>query len=425
MSTDYTQLLMDVQKRANIIVSSNRDVRLLKEAIDFSLDKSIGLNTLRRMFGYLERTTPSISSLNTLARYIGYDSYARYKINKSNHDQWYFQQSLQRIFLSKTVKKEDISIINQGLMNESNSVFFAYFLTFQIGTNNLEALDFIFQHVKMDAIKNTELHKFANIVSVKLNNTSEKKALKIYKTLIHYSSFRDNVPLLYVDYANLNSRYLKILNLIEAHGASSTDILFVSYMKLYLKFYSEQPITNIKLKKPDGLNNLFPVLQGRYYACCIMQSKTLTPTLIAEIFEACRTLEVRYFLQEIIPTLIVKEAYTLLSELINTYYEDIFETDMWGSATINSLYLIGLANANWFENELKLAKKNLALVELQKVQLSYAYYVDLFFYLTQLKITYSEKNNLENAVYLKKIKQAVKKTGFTKFISESTKFILK
>jgi len=56
MYNDYSQLLIDVQKKSNITVTSLRDVKFLKEEIDTNIDNSIGFNTLRRLFGFLDKT---------------------------------------------------------------------------------------------------------------------------------------------------------------------------------------------------------------------------------------------------------------------------------------------------------------------------------------------------------------------------------
>ena len=97
MQNEYAQLLLDVQKKSNVTVIKSRDLRFLKQDIDDNSELGIGFNTLRRLFGFLEKTTPSISTLNILSAYLGFSSYSSYKQNIINYDDWYFQQNLQRI----------------------------------------------------------------------------------------------------------------------------------------------------------------------------------------------------------------------------------------------------------------------------------------------------------------------------------------
>jgi hypothetical protein len=62
------------------------------------------------------------------------------------------------------------------------------------------------------------------------------------------------------------------------------------------------------------------------------------------------------------------------------------------------------------------------LVELGRIELGYVDYISLFYYLTKLKISFSEGDvqlNLEAFMHLKK---HVKKTGFTLFLSKAKEF---
>ena len=91
MNLDHSQLLIDVQKKSNIIVNNVGDIKYLKEAIESTNNLKIGYNTLRRLFGFLNKTKPSLSTLNTLAYYLEFSSFTNYLNNKLNFDEWYFQ----------------------------------------------------------------------------------------------------------------------------------------------------------------------------------------------------------------------------------------------------------------------------------------------------------------------------------------------
>jgi len=101
MKDDYSQLIIDVQKKSNILVNTISDVKFLKEDIESITGIKIGFNTLRRLFGFLDKTKPSVTTLNTLSRYIGFNSFSHYKNNQKKYNEWYFQQYLQRLILSK------------------------------------------------------------------------------------------------------------------------------------------------------------------------------------------------------------------------------------------------------------------------------------------------------------------------------------
>jgi len=425
MIIDYSQLLIDVQKKATIVVSNISDIKFLKEEIESETGIIIGFNTLRRLFGFLDKTNPSVTTLNTLASYIGFSSYYKYRNHKFNYDVWYFQQKLNRIKLSNKISSNDIISINNSLLSEGNILYLAYFLSFQIQQNNIKILDFIFKHVNFNSISNTNFHKFSTILSTSLLSISEKKALIIYEKLIHFDVFRNNVPLLYIDYTNLNKRYGKILIIVEKYNFNPSDLFFVHLMKAYNNYYTDIGKQFLDIKKPKEFESLYIVLRGRFFGYCILRNEKLYFNLKKEILDNCKKGDVSLLLQEIVPALIIKEEYPFLEDLINMFYEDLFESDRWDANTSSAIYLIALANVNWKNNNIKTAKTNLELGKLENVELGYENYISLFYYLTKLKISFSEKNKLENIKVYLSIKEIVKFTGFKKFITESKKYLLK
>jgi hypothetical protein len=426
MYNDYSQLLIDVQKKSNITVTTIRDVKYLKEELDAVTNKPLGFNTLRRLFGFLDKTVPSLATLNTLSIYLGFSSFSSYKNNQSNYSEWYFQQSLLRMQKLKRIGKEEIHKINIGLLDEKNIVFLAYFLSFQIEKNNIEILKAVFKHVDFKQVTGTQFHKFSTTISLSLLNIPEKKALSIYESLIHYDTFRNNIPLLFIDYTNLNSRYFKILSIIEKNAANESDIFFVSLMRFYKYYYSEhESFLNYEIKKPKEFSSFYSVLKGRFYGYCILQSQKVNPKLKKEIFDACSSNRVSFFLEEIIPALIIKEEYDVLKEIMDKYYEELFESDIWSSTTTSAIYLIALSNSNWHAASYARAKRNLELVDLEVVEIGYYDYLVLFYYFTKLKISFSENEIDTNHNTLKNLKLHVKKTGFKLFLSLAKEFSLK
>jgi hypothetical protein len=426
MYNDYSQLLIDIQKKSNITVTTIRDVKYLKEELDAVTNRPLGFNTLRRLFGFLDKTVPSLMTLNTLSIYLGFSSFSSYKNNQANYSEWYFQQSLLRMQKLKRIGNKEINIINIGLLDEKNIVFLAYFLSFQVEKNNIEILNTVFKYIDFKSVSSTQFHKFSTTISLSLLNVSEKKALSIYEALIHYDTFRNNIPLLFIDYSNLNSRYYKFLKCIEKNAANDSDIFFVSLMRFYKNYYSEnKPLLNYEITKPQEFSSFYSVLKGRFYGCCILKSQKISLKLKKEILDECSSNRVSFFLEEIIPALIIKEDYDFLKEIMDKYYEELFESDIWSSTTTSAIYLIGLSNSNWHAASYARAKRNLELVDLELVEIAYYDYLALFYYFTKLKISFSESEIVSNRDALKKLKLHVKKTGFILFLSIAKEFSLR
>ena len=422
MQNDYAQLLLDVQKKSNITVNKSRDLRFLKEEIEENSESGIGFNTLRRLFGFLEKTEPSISTLNILAVYLGFSSYSAYKNNIINYDGWYFQQNLQRIQSTNTVTKEDIETIRIGLLNGANTVYFAYFFSYFIERKNIKTLEEIVKKISYDSIFESSRLKFATIVSLSLYRIDEKNAYNIYSRLVKYDNFRNNVPLLFIDYSNLHNKYSKILTIIKQQSKKEDDILFVELMRFYWKFYSSKEYLHIEIKKPDKFDTFHPVLQGRYYSYLLLKSEDRDSSIEKKIIFDCKksikknsVYEISFLLEEIIPSLIFKKNFAFLNELVDSFYEEILEMDSWSSKTGHALSLIAMANLNIKKDNLTMAQINLNLVELEKVELSYSDYVSLFYFVAKLQITYLKNTKNDNKKTKLILENLIQKTKFTKF----------
>ena len=129
MKKNFTQILIDIQKKSRIRVENVRDIKNLKEEIEASGSVIIGYNTLRRLFGFLPKTVPSSATLNILSKYLGFASYSNYINNKMNYDEWYFQIKMLRLQLNENdLEKNDVIQFNASLENENNT-FLLFSLT--------------------------------------------------------------------------------------------------------------------------------------------------------------------------------------------------------------------------------------------------------------------------------------------------------
>jgi hypothetical protein len=424
MNLDHSQLLIGVQKKSNIIVNNVGDIKYLKEAIESFNNLKIGYNTLRRLFGFLNKTKPSLSTLNTLANYLEFTSFTSYLKDNLNFDEWYFQQQLLLIQQTNDLNEEEIQIINTGILYNKNIVFVAYFISNLIQTNNVYALNKLFEKIALSKPKFSELLKFATIITHSFYSLNEKKALTIYNDLIKYDSFKNTVPLLYIDYSHLNGIYFKVLMLIKKQSLVKSDLFFVALMDCYKEFYTGGICENKDIKRPANFSTLNPVLKGRFYSYKILLSSTVDRSLKEELFNECKTTKVSLFLEEVIPALLIKEEYKILGMLSDKFYEQIFESDYWSDNTMSSIYLIALANISWHSNNISTAKGNLELVVLDKVELSYYDYISLFYYQTKIKISHLEEDTITNAASFLILEKLVLKTGFIKFLEISKRYLL-
>jgi len=424
MNLDHSQLLIDVQKKSNIIVNNVGDIKHLKEALESFNNLKMGYNTLRRLFGFLNKTKPSLSTLNTLANYLEFSSFTNYLKDNLNFDEWHFQQQLVLIQQTNDINEEGIQTINTGILYNKNIIFVAYFISNLIQRNNLKTLKKLFEKIDLSKPKFHELLQFATIITHSFYSLNEKRALTIYNDLIKYESFRNTVLLLYIDYSHLRGIYFKVLTLIKKESPIESDLFFVELMEFYRQFYTGGICKNQEIKRPENFSTFNEVLKGRFYGYKIMLSSVIDSSLKEELFKECKTAKINMFLEEVIPALLMKEEYKILTKLSDKFYEQIFESDNWSDYTMSSIYLIALANINWYGNNISTSKGNLELVVLEKVELSYYDYVSLFYYQTKIKISHLENDDITNVASFLILKKLVLKTGFIKFLEISKKYLL-
>lgn len=125
---EFKQLTTDILKKSKLPIRSLKDIRILRAEIEDLSGQSIGLNTLRRIYGFMEYTKPSVKTLNTLSAYLGFKSYARYLAKSDTYETWYFQQNLLRLKLRNSLEIIDSEEINLGLLNQENVAYLAYFV---------------------------------------------------------------------------------------------------------------------------------------------------------------------------------------------------------------------------------------------------------------------------------------------------------
>ena len=424
MKKDATQILIDIQKKSGITVENVRDIKNLKEELEASGAVNIGYNTLRRLFGFLPKTAPSSATLTILSKYLGFASYSNYMNNRLNYDGWYFQLKMLRLQLNENVlEKNEVLQFNASLQNENNIIPIANYVCFLIEKNRIESLLIFFTVFDYKKLTDSAHTKFAILITFSFYKLKTKDALAIYKVLIPFESFRNTVPFCFIDYSNLNGYYIEVIRMINEFNANESDFLFTSLMKFYQKFYSNEDYSMILIDYPKNPNQIYTVLLGRYYGYKILSVEKIDKSLENSIKKELKSVQHHLFLIEIVPALVLKEEYDFLNSIIEKYYEELFEVDRWSSKSSVANYLIGLASVNIFKGDLKAAKNNLDLVELDKIELAYTDYITLFYFLTKIKLYFHEKDFHEvNENYLK-LKEIAEKIGFHKFISIAQKYI--
>lgn len=425
MKNNFAQLLIDIQKKSGITVERVRDVKSLKEEIETVTQQKIGYNTLRRFYGFLPHTIPSKATLTLLSKYLGFNSYSSYISNKLNYDEWYFQQKLLHLQLNGKLDADVIALMEIGLINKNNSIAVANFISHLIEHNDIKGLQFIFNSLSFQNLTDSDCLKFSTIVTFRLLTLEKKRAIEVYKALVPLPNFRNLVPLYYIDYTHLVGIYTDVLALIQATSSAPSDVFFVRLMQYYKSYFTATAVNPKEIiALPTHFATFHPVLKGRYLGYLILKAEKIDKQIAPVILNEFKRNQVSLLAQEVIATLIVKEAYQILALIFDRYYEDLFETSSWSYKTTDALNLIGLANVNWYRQNYVSARRNLELVELDKVELGYFEYISIFYYLTLLKISFAEQDAQLNDSAYQALSLSILKTKFVRFEIEMKKYLL-
>lgn len=84
-------IIKDIKEKSNLMFDKAADFNVLTDEISKETGRTIGLTTIKRLFGYIDddRKT-SQYTLNTLALYLGYSDWKEYSRSKNLDSDWNF-----------------------------------------------------------------------------------------------------------------------------------------------------------------------------------------------------------------------------------------------------------------------------------------------------------------------------------------------
>lgn len=423
MNSELSELLTDLRKKSKIDILHVSDLKFLEEDILYKTNSKISFNTLRRLYGFLPKTKTSKKTLDILSKYLGFQSFSAYLNNKNLYDDWYFKMKILRIQEKRnTPTDKEVTLLQTALENNINIIMVSDFVGNLIENKKKETLILFFKNLKYQSILDSNKIKLAIIATYSFYKLSNNNRIELYKQLIHIDAFKYCIPFGFIDYSYLNGYYFKVLQAIKKLNKNESDILFVDLMLNLKEYFSNKINKTIQIKEPINKADIHPVLLGRYFGWLILANQKLKPKLKEEINSYLKKGDPKLLLIEIVPALILTEEFNYLGVIIDLYYEEIFVRDRWTAEGQGFNFLIGLANVNIFNNNLKGAKINLKFINTEKIESSYTDYLTLFLNLSWLKIAALENDAKNIDFYYNSISSLANKNGFFKFIEIANQY---
>lgn len=102
-------IIKDIKSKSNLLFDNAADFKVLTELIDKETGRTIGLTTIKRLFGYIDddRKT-SQYTLNTLALYLGFNDWKEYSKAKNLDSDWNFDTD--KVLIAEQTTGEKIHV---------------------------------------------------------------------------------------------------------------------------------------------------------------------------------------------------------------------------------------------------------------------------------------------------------------------------
>ncbi|WP_298949677.1 hypothetical protein [uncultured Polaribacter sp.] len=247
-----------IEQKCGFVVKTKRDCIVLSDLVYYETSLILNYNTLRRFFGIVRGTEASVSTLNILCIYLGYESYsqfcAKYPLKKS----WDSQQRIFNIIYEDPISV--LKIIEDNYNNSNNYIELLITLVYGVSIQKkYKSLKFIFNSELLNP-KNfsySQMLYFGNCIGPLLKK-SEVDYLKLIKTK-YFSILFFNT---YIDINSLNGLYglyaLKLYNYTSDKQQKLFINCILEFKNLLNKKDCKIVITSLKFKE------IHPILFGRY-----------------------------------------------------------------------------------------------------------------------------------------------------------------
>ena len=403
-------LKMSLEKKFGKPIKKEQDLHFLKQDIKDVINVEIGINTLRRFFGFMPFKFPRNTTIRKLVNYLGYKNSAVFLNNTNTDKSWDYWYRTNNILLSRNINQKDLQWLIASKNREDYFIYLSSILKEFLSNKNIDGLLQLFSNDELFAISDSDVIKIATIVGQRLRNYSESD-FKLLKPLVGSTNFRKNILYLNVDYAHLNGYYGYLINYSKTLIQNDDEILFTNLL-LNFHLYLSGKNSYLNLFHDKIPKNCHPVLYGRYWAYQLLYfEKTAFDEIYLEMMRKSNKIASKIeFFHEIIPALILLNKINLVKAILVLHFEALLSITSWNQEYLKVGYIIGQAFVLLKEKKHKLAAVALGYIDFSKIYFKQDY-LKLFYLVCQYNI--NKQTNLVSQEALKEdYLHLVEKSGF-------------
>lgn len=299
------ELKKEVEEMIQRPVRSRGDCEFISNTIYEKLNLEISYNTLRRLFGLAPYTKPSNKTLDTLAKFIGYNNY----IHFSQTYQFKNKINLTQItFKALADNNEDyiIDLVIKTRYSKDDFISFIVLLTRELlHIKNYQLLNNLFKidELKFESFSYTEVLNLGNSVGLIFRTKPD-----IDSILLKNENFLRCIYLTFVDYSYLNGYYGKFAQQIINNDISYDISIFSSAVLEFKNFLNHKPSQRILISKKDQAK-FNPILNSRLAALeLIVRNQCDTLTIMANYTSKIKSesIMIDYFYELFISAILTK-----------------------------------------------------------------------------------------------------------------------
>ena len=356
-------LKTQIAKKFGGPIVKQKDIQFLRENINEVVNANISFNTLRRFYGRLPSTTPNIYTLNTLSKYVGFSSFVAFNKHNQKDEMFVNWHRVNAIEIAGEISELDIIWLANNTSLDNYFILLSSIIKEFIITRNSKGLYKIYSSEALFEIPRYKLNKIANFVGPWLREYKIEE-LEIFLPLLSLFNFRTNFLYLYVDYHRLNGYYGWMLQ----HSISE---LVYDDEKLFTKLISN---LTLFLNNDNSGENLFnetvpqnchPILYGRYWGYQLLYFKGNDfNTVLATFMIVANNQKAKVeFFHEVFWILIIIKRIDIIEQIVNLYYEELYEKKHWDHTNNIYGYLIGQSFMHLKAKEQELANNCLSFID--------------------------------------------------------------
>ena len=411
MELDEVKMLkMSLEKQFGKPIKKEQDLHFLKQDIKDTTNVEIGINTLKRFFGFMPFKFPRNTTVEKLVNYLGYKNKTVFFNNTNTNKSWDYWYRTNNIVLSGIMNQKDLEWLINTKNREDYFIYLSSILKEFLSKKNIDGLVQLFSVDELFVISNSDVIKIAAIVGQRLRTYPESD-YKLLEPLIGLINFRKNILYLNVDYAYLNGYYGYLINYSKTLIQNEDEMLFTNLL-LNFHLYLSGKSSYLNLFHEKIPLNCHPVLYGRYWAYQLLYfEKTNLDEIYKEMMQKSHKIDSKIeFFHEIIPALILLNKINLVKEILSLYFEALFSVTSWNQEYLKVGYIIGQAFVLLKEKKYKLAAVGLGYIDFSKIYFKQDY-LKLFYLVCLYNINKQKKLESQEALKEEYL-LLVEKSGF-------------